>query len=553
MNDQLGPERDVLAKSLATPTLLDGDGIKALLGEISSDKGLKEHQAELDYDISRLIDLIVQHRRKIQPRVRFYDVGTVQHVGNGVATISGLPKVSINELVNFPNGVQGMVLNLEIEHIDVILLSHGEGIRGGDIVTASGQRVQVPVGFNLLGRVVNPLGIPLDDGPPVETTTYRYLEQDAPGVIERLTLDKPLHTGWKTIDALLPVGRGQRELIIGDRKTGKTTLAVDTIKNQLNNDMLCIYVAIGQKKSSTLAVIEELKDSGALDYSTVVSASPDDPPALRYIAPYVGCSMAEHFMHEGYDVLIVYDDISKHADSYRELSLLLRRPPGREAYPGDIFYLHARLLERAAKIAWEDRSASITALPIVEIQNGNLSAFIPTNLISITDGQILLDSDRFNRGILPAIDTGKSVSRVGGKAQSRAMRRVSSDLRLKLAQYEEVARFARLGTEVDEATKYQIETGKRLQAILNQPPNQPFSLANQIICLYAAVNGFLDNLAVDEIARFEEGLIQYIQEIYPNIKRKINRTMDLDDQILGQLNAAINSFVEKYQDEDGVS
>ena len=395
-----------------------------------------------------------------------------------------------------------------------------------------------------MGRVVNALGEPLDYGPPIDASTYRYLEQDAPGVIERLTVNEPLYTGWKTIDALLPIGRGQRELIIGDRKTGKTTLALDTIINQMDNEVICVYVAVGQKKSSTLAVIEALRKAKAIEYTTIVVASPDDPPALRYMAPYVGCTMAEHFMDQGQDVLIIYDDISKHADSYRELSLLLRRPPGREAYPGDIFYLHSRLLERASKIRWEDKSASITALPIVEIQNGNLSAFIPTNLISITDGQILLDSDLFNRGIRPAIDIGKSVSRVGGKAQSKAMRKVTGDLKLKLSQYEEVARFARLGTEVDEATHHQIETGKRLQAMLNQTPGQPLSMAKQVIMIYTAINGYLDRIAVEEVEKLESELLKYIQEDYPNLIRKINRSKKLDEETIAFLEEAIHDFLE---------
>ena len=536
------------------PKLFNKGDEVVILDELLQEKPLKTEPADFEPDVANLIGRMIDSVKRIEPRVHFYDVGTVQHVGNGVATISGLPRVSINELVTFPTGVQGMVLNLDRDHIDVILLGEDEGIRGGDLVTASGDRAQVPVGMNLLGRVLNPLGEALDFGPPIDASTYRYLEQDAPGVIERLAVDRPLQTGWKTIDALLPIGRGQRELIIGDRKTGKTTLAVDTIINQIDNEVVCIYVSVGQKKSSTLAVIEELRKTKAIDYTTIIFASPDDPPALRYMAPYVGCTMAEHFMYQGQDVLIIYDDISKHADSYRELSLLLRRPPGREAYPGDIFYLHSRLLERSAKIRWEDSSASITALPIVEIQSGNLSAFIPTNLISITDGQILLDSELFNRGIRPAIDIGKSVSRVGGKAQSKAMRKVTGDLKLKLSQYEEVARFARLGTEVDDTTRRQIETGKRLQAMLNQSPGQPLKLAKQVIIMYAAINGYLDEISVEGVPDFEYELLGHIVDDYPNLLRKINRSMKLDKETIDLLEEAIHDYLdENKQDEEDIS
>ena len=549
------PELERLFKPLIESAKLFNKGDeKAILEELVQEKTISYDPLPVEKNTSGLINVMVRSIKKIEPKVHFYDVGTVQHVGNGVATLSGLPRVSINELVTFPTGVQGMVLNLDRDHIDVILLGEDEGIRGGDLVTATGQRAQVPVGMDLLGRIVNPLGVPLDFGPPIDASTYRYLEQDAPSVIERLAVDVPLQTGWKTIDALLPIGRGQRELIIGDRKTGKTTLALDAIINQMDNEVVCIYVAVGKKKSSTLAVIEELRRTRAIEYTTVVFASPDDPPALRYMAPYVGCTMAEHFMYQGQDVLIIYDDISKHADSYRELSLLLRRPPGREAYPGDIFYLHSRLLERSSKIRWEDSSASITALPIVEIQSGNLSAFIPTNLISITDGQILLDSELFNRGIRPAIDIGKSVSRVGGKAQSKAMRKVTGDLKLKLTQFEEVARFARLGTEVDETTKRQIETGKRLQAMLNQTPGQPLDLSKQVSIIYAAIHGYLDSIAVEAVPEFEIELLNHIHQEHPNVFRRINRSMKLEDETTTMLEEAIHDFFkEKVHSEERIS
>jgi F-type H+-transporting ATPase subunit alpha len=412
-------------------------------------------------DVRSLLQALRGQADQLAGRVRFHDVGTVQQVGEGVAALSGLPNAGTDELVTFPTGVQGLILNLDRVRMDVILLGYDEGIQGGDLVTATGERLRVPVGHQLLGRVVNPLGKPLDGRGPIETAESHYLERDAPGIIERAPVDEPLHTGLKIVDALVPIGRGQRELIVGDRQTGKTTLAVDAILNQREDDVQCVYVTIGQKKSTTLAIIETLRRAGALPYTIVVVSSPDDPPALRYLAPYAGCTMAEFLMHEGHDVLIVYDDLSKHADAYRELSLLLRRPPGREAYPGDIFYLHARLLERACKLSDAHGAGSLTALPIVEMQRGNIAAYIPTNLISISDGQIVLDADLFNHGVKPAVNAGLSVSRVGGAAQTSAMRDVVRNLRLELAQFEEVARFARFGTEVDEATQRQIQRGER--------------------------------------------------------------------------------------------
>jgi F-type H+/Na+-transporting ATPase subunit alpha len=469
-------------------------------------------------------------------------VGTVQHIGNGVATLSGLPNVRTDELVIFPTGVHGLVLSLDHYHVDVILLGENEGIRGGDLVTATGERLRIPVGSRLLGRVVNPLSEPLDGKGVIEAADFHYLERDAPGIVERGPVHQPLHTGTKTIDALIPIGRGQRELIVGDRQTGKTTLAVDAILNQHDTDVACVYVAIGQKKSSTLAVVETLRDAGALAYTTVVTSTPDDPPALRYLAPYAGCTMAEYLMRAGRDVLIIYDDLSKHADAYRELSLLLRRLPGREAYPGDIFYLHSRLLERACKLNVENGGTSITALPIVEIQRGNLSAYIPTNLISITDGQIVLDSDLFNQGIKPALDAGRSVSRVGGAAQTKAMRTISGNLRLELAQYEDVARFARLGTEVDEATQRQIQRGTRMRTVLTQPAHRPLPLAQQIISLLAAIEGHLDDVPVGDIVRYERALQTHFEAEHAAIFHQINRHGELTEDIRNQLNRILQHF-----------
>jgi F-type H+-transporting ATPase subunit alpha len=435
-----------------------------------------------------------------------------------------------------------MILNLGHNFVDVILLGPSEGIQGGDLVTATGERLKIAVGHNIIGRIVNPLANPLDDRGSIESTEQWFLEQEAPGIMERAPVNESLMTGWKMVDALVPIGRGQRELIIGDRQTGKTTLAVDTIINQRNSGVACFYVAIGQKKSTTLSVIENLQRTGALDYTTVIISSPDDPPALRYLAPYAGCTMAESVMKEGRDVLIVYDDLTKHADAYRELSLLLRRPPGREAYPGDIFYLHSRLLERACKLNESYGGGSLTALPIVETQRGNLAAYIPTNLISITDGQILLDSELFNRGIKPAIDVGRSVSRVGSAAQVPAMRQQAANLRLELAQYEEVARFARFGTEVDESTQQQIHRGERWQALLMQPPHTPMSVGLQILLLVAAVSGSFDDIPLTDLAEYEASLVEFIQREHSAVVNHLERTGKLSADTRKEIIDIINNY-----------
>ena len=481
--------------------------------------------------LGRLTEALHARSQELSPRVRFYDVGTVQRIGNGVATLSGLPRGRTDELVTFPTGVTGMVLNLDHEQIDVILLGPDEGIQGGDLVTGTGRRLRVPVGRKLLGRVVNPLGEPLDGRGPVDEAERRHLERDAPGIIERAPVSVPLHTGLKIVDALVPVGRGQRELIIGDRQIGKTTLAVDAVLSQEGREVLCVYVAIGQKKSSSLAVIETLRKHDALGHTIVVVSSPDDPPALRYLAPYAGCTMAEFLMDDGHDVLIVYDDLTKHADAYRELSLLLRRPPGREAYPGDIFYLHARLLERACKLAPEFGGGSLTALPIVETRSGNVSAYIPTNLIAITDGQLVLDADLFNRGIKPAVDVGLSVSRVGGAAQSAAMRALAGTLRLELAQFEEVSHFARFGADVDEATQHQIRRGQRLRSVLVQRPNVPMDLAAELIILLAVTQGFLDDVGLEAVPDFERDLLRVVRETEPDLYGELKESEELSEQM----------------------
>jgi len=489
-----------------------------------------------------VIDSLNRHAPQISNRVRFTDVGTVQRIGDGVAKLSGLPSARTEELVTFPTGVQGMVLNLEHGSIDVILLGSDQSIQGGDLVTGSGERLQVPVGRKLLGRVVNALGQPVDGRGPTDAVTMSYLERDAPSVTRRTPVHEPLYTGQKVVDAMLAIGRGQRELIVGDRQTGKTTLAVDTIINQRSSGVLCVYVAIGQKKSSTLATIETLRRYRALAHTTMVMSSPDDPPALRYLAPYAGCAMAEALMYDGNDVLIVYDDLSKHADAYRELSLLLRRPPGREAYPGDIFYLHARLLERAAKLSDTLGGGSLTALPIVETQRGNISAYIPTNLISITDGQIVLDTDLFNRNIRPAINVGASVSRVGGAAQTKAMREVAGKLKLDLAQYQEVVRFARFGTEVDEATQRQIQRGVRLEAALKQPEHEPLELADMIAVMMAATGGYLDDVLPADVPAFEWYILSRLHAEQENEVQEINQTGELSDEVRSRLVSALTEF-----------
>jgi F-type H+-transporting ATPase subunit alpha len=506
--------------------LYDTDLVRRISDRVATLPDLKRVQP----DVGTTLQLLRQKTDQLMGRVRFYDVGTVQHIGEGVATLSGLPSARTDELVTFSTGVQGLILNLDHARIDVVLLGSDQGIQGGDLVTATGERVRVPVGHQLLGRVVNPLGEPLDGQRPFETAETRYLEREAPDIIERAPVEEPLHTGLKVVDALVPIGRGQRELILGNRQTGKTTLAVDAILNQRDSDVACIYVAIGQKKSSTLSVIETLRRYNAMADTIVVVSSPDDPPALRYLAPYAGCTMAEFLMYEGRDALIVYDDLSKHADAYRELSLLLRRPPGREAYPGDIFYVHARLLERACRLNEDEGGGSLTALPVIETQRGDVSAYIPTNLISINDGQIVLDMDLFNRGTKPAVNVGQSVSRVGGEAQTAAMRSVVSELKLELSQYEEVARFARFGTQVDEATQQQIRRGQRLRAALRQPAHQPLSLAAQIVVLLAATEGFLDDVVVGDIPAFERGLLDRVEGEHLDLIQQINRTQELTEE-----------------------
>ena len=495
-----------------------------------------------DYVISELQS--ASERQKHQVFIR--SVGTVQHVGNGIATLSGLPMVHLEELVTFPNGVEGMVLNLDRKHVDVILLGDDMGIRGGDVAIATGKRLSIPVGMSFLGRVVDPLGRPLDDNRPIIPSEYRPVERIAPGVIDRAPVDTPLFTGTKIIDALLPLGRGQRELIVGDRQVGKTTLALDAILSQKGTDVRCVYVSIGQKKTSVLGAIETLKTGGVLNQTTVMVSSPDDPPALRYLAPYAGVTMAEFLLDNGMDVLIVYDDLSKHADTYREMSLLLRRPPGREAYPGDIFYLHSRLLERACRLNEANGGGSITALPIATTQRGNISSYIVTNLISITDGQIVLDADAFNKGNKPAIDIGRSVSRVGSAAQEPAMKSVVKALKLELSQYEEVARFAQFGTEVNEATRKQIERGQRLNALLRQGPNRPVRFEDQVVQFYALTQGFMDEVKPEKVAAFTDDMVGYLHNHAAQAIDAIKHERVLSDETKADLNQALGDFLHYW-------
>ena len=496
-----------------------------------------------DYVISEL--QAASERQK--HHVFIHSVGTVQHVGNGIATLSGLPMVHLEELVTFPNGVEGMVLNLDRKHVDVILLGEDQGIRGGDVAMATGKRLSIPVGMSFLGRVVDPLGRPLDENRTIVPSEFRPVERIAPGVIDRAPVDTPLFTGTKIIDALLPLGRGQRELIVGDRQVGKTTLALDAILSQKGTDVRCIYVSIGQKKTSVLRAVETLEAGGVMNQTTVMVSSPDDPPALRYLAPYAGVTMAEFLLDSGMDVLIVYDDLSKHADTYREMSLLLRRPPGREAYPGDIFYLHSRLLERACRLNEANGGGSITALPIATTQRGNISSYIVTNLISITDGQIVLDADEFNKGNKPAIDIGRSVSRVGSAAQEPAMKSVVKALKLELSQYEEVARFARFGTEVNEATRKQIERGQRLTALLQQGPNRPVRFEDQVVQFYALTQGFMDEVKPEIVKTFTDEMVGYLHSHAAQSIDAIKHERSLSDESKADLNQALGAFLDLWE------
>jgi len=477
------------------------------------------------------------------------ETGKVISFADGVAKVYGLNNVMAGEMLEFENGDKGMALNLEESDVGVVVLGKGEGIREGSSVKRLGQLLKVPVGESLKGRVLNALGEPIDGKGPIEAKEYRYVEEKAPGIMARKSVHEPLQTGIKAIDALVPIGRGQRELIIGDRQTGKTTVAIDTIINQKGQDVTCIYVAIGQKQSTVAQVVKKLEEHGAMDYTIVVNAGASEPAALQFLAAYTGVTMGEYFRDNGMHALIVYDDLSKHAVAYREMSLILRRPPGREAYPGDVFYIHSRLLERAAKLNDKLGAGSLTALPIVETQAGDVSAYIPTNVISITDGQIFLESDLFNAGIRPAINVGISVSRVGGAAQIKAMKQVAGTLRLDLAQYRELEAFAQFASDLDEASRKQLERGMRMVEILKQPPYSPLPVEKQVVIIYAGTHGFLDDIPVKAISKFEQELYAFIEAKYPRIYELIRERKALDDEIKELLNKAIEEFKAGFSPE----
>jgi F-type H+-transporting ATPase subunit alpha len=485
---------------------------------------------------------IRQEIEAFEAPIEAVDVGYILEVGDGIARVSGLADVMANELLEFSGGVMGIALNLEADSVGVVIMGDYTHMEEGDVVRSTGRIASVPVGDGLIGRVVNALGQPVDNKGPIRSETYLPIERIAPGVVLRTNVDTPVQTGIKAIDSMIPLGRGQRELIIGDRQTGKTALAIDTIINQNDQDLICIYVAIGQKLAQVAQVVATLERFGAMQYTIVVVAGASDPAALQYIAPYAGCAMGEYFMERGKDALVVYDDLSKHAWAYRQISLLLRRPPGREAYPGDIFYLHSRLLERAARMHPDHGGGSLTALPIIETQAGDVSAYIPTNIISITDGQIYLEDDLFYSGIRPAINAGLSVSRVGGDAQTKAMKTVAGQLRLELASFRELAAFAQFGSDLDKATRDQLGQGQRLTELLKQPQYSPVSLDDQIIAIFAVTNGFADDVPVNKVTGFEAGLLQHMRTAHPDVGQAIMADKDLTDSIVDRLKSAIEEY-----------
>ena len=499
-------------------------------------------QSKID-DISKIIKEQIRH---YESKTQQDEIGYVISVGDGIAKVHGLDKCKANELLEFNNGSFGMALNLEETFVSCVLLGSDIGITEGSIVKRTGRVVSVPVGEELIGRVVNALGQPIDGKGPLELTQYNPIERRAYGIIERKSVSVPLQTGIKAIDSMIPIGRGQRELIIGDRQTGKTVIATDTIINQKGQDVICIYVAIGQKQSTVTSVVDTLYRAGAMDYTIVVSANASDPAPLQYIAPYSGCTMGEYFMDKGKDVLIIYDDLSKHAVAYRALSLLIRRPPGREAYPGDVFYLHSRLLERAARLAPECGGGSLTALPIIETQAGDVSAYIPTNVISITDGQIFLESELFHSGVRPAVNPGISVSRVGGNAQIKAMKKVSGTLKLLYSQYRELQGFAQFGSDLDADTKARLEQGARIVEVLKQNRNSPIAVELQVAIIYAVVNNMLKEIPVESIHRFEEELFEHLIAVKGNLLKSIRETGELSSESATELKEAIISVKEKF-------
>lgn len=496
-----------------------------------------------DYIIEQLKRQIESFETKIETE----KIGTVAEIGDGVARIIGLGDVMASEMLEFPNGQFGVALNLEEDRIGAMVLGDYTGIKEGDTVKSTGRILSVPVGENFIGRVVNSLGQPLDGKGDVKSEKSYPIEKIAPGVITRKGVHQPVQTGIKAIDAMIPIGRGQRELIIGDRQTGKTAIAIDTIINQKGQDMICIYVAIGQKESKVARIVAELSKRGAMEYTTVVLAGASDPAPMSYIAPYAGCAMGEYFMDQGKDVLVVYDDLSRHAWAYRQISLILRRPPGREAYPGDIFYAHSRLLERSAKLNEKFGGGSLTALPIIETQAGDVSAYIPTNVISITDGQIYLEADLFYKGIRPALNVGISVSRVGSAAQIKAMKKVAGRLRLDIAQFRELEAFAQFGSDLDESTRSRIERGRRTVEVLKQDQYEPMAVSNQVAIIYAVSNGFLDDVPVEKVSAWEKDFHKYLKSSAKNVLDLINEKKEMNDEVIAAIEKAVEEFKEIYQ------
>jgi len=490
-------------------------------------------------EISRIIK---EQIRDYEKTVEIQEIGTVLSTGDGIARVYGLDKVAAGELLEFPHGIFGVALNLEEDNVGAALFGETHMIKEGDTVKRTGRIAEVPVGKALIGRVVNALGEPIDGRGPIETKERRRIEIKAPGIVARQPVKEPLQTGLKAIDGMIPIGRGQRELIIGDRQTGKTAVAIDTIINQKGGNVVCIYVAIGQKRSTVAQVVDKLRESGAMDYTTVVAATASESAPLQYIAPYSGCTMGEDIRENGGHALLIYDDLSKHAVAYRQLSLLLRRPPGREAFPGDVFYLHSRLLERAAKMSDARGGGSLTALPIIETQAGDVSAYIPTNVISITDGQIFLESDLFYSGVRPAINVGISVSRVGGNAQIKAIKQVAGTLRLELAQYREMAAFAQFGSDLDQATQRQLNRGARLVELLKQGQYEPLSVERQILIIYAGTNGFVDELPLTALKKYEQELYSFIESKHPDIFADILKKRELDNDLRAKMNKALEEF-----------
>ena len=493
-----------------------------------------------------ITSIIKKEIQRYENQIKTSDSGTIIQIGDGIARVYGLDDCMQGELLEFPNNVYGMALNLEQDNVGCVLLGSEEGIKEGDIVKRTNKIVEVPVGEGILGRVVNPLGEEIDGKGPINYSGTRPIEVPAPSIIDRSSVNEPLQTGIKAIDSMVPIGKGQRELIIGDRQTGKTAIAVDTILNQKGKDVICIYVAIGQKQSTVAHIVNTLEEMGALDYSIIVAGTASESAPLQYLAPYAGCSMGEYFMHKGKDVLIIYDDLSKHAVAYRTMSLLLRRPPGREAYPGDVFYIHSRLLERAAKLSKEHGGGSLTALPIIETLAGDVTAYIPTNVISITDGQIFLESELFNTGQRPAVNAGISVSRVGGNAQIKAMKQVSGTLRLELAQYTELAAFAQFGSDLDSDSKRRLEKGKRILEVLKQEQYKPMDVEKQIVILYATLNDFLSDIRVKDIIRFEDEFLEFMDTHHRDVLKQIIDEKQLSDNLKENIEKCIIEFKKEF-------